>query len=678
MTERGRWAACALLGGVLGVLGAWPAGAQPQAESAARAALPAPPPAAAFFSPSRMLNAQLSPSGEHLAAMVNLGGRRVGLYVFEVRAPEKVTRAAQFDDADVRNFSWVNDKRLVFSVTDRRAAAGDQRFAAGLFSVRPDGSELRTLVDLTNPMLREAGVGRPPLRWNHVLLTVPRDNSDEVVVGRLDIDATGELGGVTPLRLNTGTRQTRTISQGAPDYALSWHFDADGEPRAAVSLRDGVQHVWWRGRGEDKWRELVQARVNELPYVPAFVDAQGQLYVSHTRPPRGDAVISRFDTSGKGLDPEPLIGARGFDADARPVRDLNSGQLMGLRLVTDAELTVWFDAGMRELQARVDQRFPGRVNRITCRRCGAPDMVAMVFSHSDREAGHWWIYRAADQHWLDLGRVRESTVEKQMAEVQFHRIQARDGHEVPVWLTIPASRRPGQKLPAIVLVHGGPWVRGGDWAWSAWEQFLASRGYLVINAEFRGSTGYGQAHFRAGWKQWGRAMQDDVADALLWAQQKGFAEPGRTCIAGASYGGYAALMGLVRHPELYRCGAAWVAVTDPRLLYQYDVRSDASEEWRRWGLPNLVGDPKADAARFDEVTPVLQAAKIKAPLLLAFGELDRRVPYEHGKGIRAALEAAGKPPQFVSYPLEGHNWMLDATKLDFATRLERFLAEHLR
>jgi dipeptidyl aminopeptidase/acylaminoacyl peptidase len=229
-----------------------------------------------------------------------------------------------------------------------------------------------------------------------------------------------------------------------------------------------------------------------------------------------------------------------------------------------------------------------------------------------------------------------------------------------------------------VLVHGGPWVRGSNWSWHDTSQFLASRGYLVIEPEFRGSMGYGDAHFKAGWKQWGLAMQDDVADALLWAQKQGLASD-KACIAGASYGGYSTLMGLVRHPQLYRCGAAWVAVTDLELLVKgsWWVSDDNGDLFRKYGMPTMVGSMEKDAQQITANSPVLLADKIKAPLLLAFGEDDQRVPLAHGKRMREALQKQGVEPEWVTYGGEGHGWGRLETRLDFAQRLERFLDKHL-
>ncbi len=360
------------------------------------------------------------------------------------------------------------------------------------------------------------------------------------------------------------------------------------------------------------------------------------------------------------------------------VTDIGSGATVGLRVETDARTTVWFDPQMKAIQKVVDARLPGRINELSCRRCSQPDKVILVHSWSDQDPGHYWVYRPDGERWQDIGPTRTGIDPRRMATLDFHRIRARDGLEMPVWVTTPAGPAPAAPRPAVVLVHGGPWVRGGHWRWDANAQFLASRGYLVIEPEFRGATGYGAAHFRAGWKQWGLAMQDDVADAVAWAVAKGFADPRRVCIAGASYGGYATLMGLVRHPELYRCGVAWAAVTDPRLLFELDWISDISEDARKFGFSVVIGDPVADRAALAATAPTEQAARIKAPLLLAFGAKDRRVPLEHGDRMRSALRAAGNDPEWVLYPDEGHGWWLVENRLDFARRLERFLGTHLK
>ena len=231
----------------------------------------------------------------------------------------------------------------------------------------------------------------------------------------------------------------------------------------------------------------------------------------------------------------------------------------------------------------------------------------------------------------------------------------------------------------VVVVHGGPYVRGYEWRWSADSLFLASRGYVVLEPEYRGSTGYGEAHFRAGWKQWGLAMQDDIADATRWAIAEGIADPQRICIAGASYGGYATLMGLIRDPALYKCGIDWIGVTDIDLLYSGDWRgdSDLPDAYKRYGMPTLVGDPAKDAAQFAATSPLKQAARITQPLLLAYGGADRRVPLYHGRKFYDALRQTNKNVEWIVYEHEGHGWTLVETRVNFWGRVEKFLQKQI-
>jgi dipeptidyl aminopeptidase/acylaminoacyl peptidase len=240
---------------------------------------------------------------------------------------------------------------------------------------------------------------------------------------------------------------------------------------------------------------------------------------------------------------------------------------------------------------------------------------------------------------------------------------------------VPPDRAP--RRPAVVLVHGGPWVRGVHWQWSGLAKFLAAQGWVVVEPEFRGSAGYGDRWFRAGFRQWEGAMQDDVEDAIASAVDQGLVDAERVCIAGASYGGYAALMGPIRYPQRYRCAAAWVGVTEPRLLFKSDGWNDTSGRSVRHTLPELIGDPKADAAAFDRMSVVARAAELKVPVLLAYGAQDRRVPREHGDLLREALKAQGRDPEWIVYAEEAHGWLKPANRLDFAERLRAFLSRHL-
>ena len=584
------------------VLGAVTAGAQAQP-----APSPVSIPATSFYRLPDIIDAALSPSGRWLAMTTGLAGSRVGLVVFDLEAWKPLAMAASYGNADIHEFSWVNDDRLVYNVADTTRGGGNQRWWPGLFSVRRDSSEPRQLVKIDKPFVTGVRhVGPEPLDVHHQLLHVPRGGGDEVIVGEWRYDSSGDLDTVNAKRLNVVTGRTSTLSVGAPAHVRRWLFDPQGEPRAVVTQHEGRGAVHWRGPGDASWRVLTEYASFEAPFLPAFTDSAGVLYVKVRQGEASTIVLKRFDFAAGKPEREALVSTPGFDLRGGIVSETVGDKALGARVDTDAETTVWFDKRLAALQIEADQRLPGRVNRLTCRRCNEPDMTVLVRSFSDRDPGQIWIYRADGGSWQKVGNVRADIDPQRMAQVEFERIRTRDGLEIPVWLTMPPGPR-DKPRPAVVLVHGGPWVRHGHWRWDADAQFLASRGYVVIEPEFRGSTGYGDRLFRAGWRQWGQAMQDDVADALAWAVAKGHVDGQRVCIAGASYGGYATLMGLARHPDLFRCGVAWVAVSDPRLMFQWRADYDVDTEGREYNYPTLIGDPVKDAAMLDSVSQIGRA-----------------------------------------------------------------------
>lgn len=643
------------------------------------------PPAELFFRNPAVLDAKLSPSGRKLALTTAGNGDRVALFVVDLEEVNRSTRAAAYADADVRSFEWVSDTRLVLSVVDLRAGSGvDRRVGAGLYATNFDGSEHRQLVERRGRPFISDGTKSRSLPWNHRLLHTPPAHAAteavDVIVGELRISSIGELEGVQPMRLNTRTGRTRALEAGdAPGKVHWWWFSSAGEPLVAAVIDGATQRLLLRKAGERNWQRIAEASFGRLPFLPEHIDDAGQLYVSYHHGPKGEKVVARYDAERGGPAAEPLVTTPGFDFTGDLLAWLPGGRIQGVHAETDAETTVWFDPQMKRLQDKADVKLPGRINRILgCRRCDGDDGVMLVLSWADRHPGQLLVYRPKSNQWMVVADVYPGVNPVDMARVEFHRIRARDGRDLPLWLTLPKGSQPGKPRPAVVLVHGGPWTRGGHWRWSALQQFLASRGYVIIEPEFRGSRGYGWAHYEAGWKQWGQAMQDDVADALLWARQQGFTD-NRACIAGGSYGGYSTLMGLIRHPELYRCGAAWAAPADLLLVVQGEwwVADDIADVVRDNVLTEIVGDPVGDRAMLLQNSPVEQAARIRAPVLLAFGAEDRRVPLAHGRRQREAMQRHGNDPEYVVYDGEGHEWRLTATRVDFAQRLERFLAKHL-
>jgi dienelactone hydrolase len=711
------------------LLGAGAGSALSQAQSSATSPAATPPagallPAALFFSRPQMEEVALSPSGRRLALSMPGANGRVGLFVVDLQSPTlTASRAAYFDDIDVDDFAWVDDERLVFGLVDRTQPAGElQRQGRGLVSTRHDGSAQRQLIERFGRPLVTGGERLSALSVEHGLLHVPlaaegaqRQEADdsqaprlgEVVVGQW-VGQRGELAEVRPLLQDIRSGRTRQFDlRGMPEGAIGWWFSPRGEPRLVLARANGRDALHWRepaAAGQSaRWRQLAEAPMHQLPFTPLWVGQGERLYVRWPQGPAREEVVAPFDFT-RGVPAAPLVLTPGFDFRGNLLDDRAGNGLLGVRVHTDAETTVWFDPAHKALQDLADAALPGRVNRIVCRRCAGPDAVMLVRSYADRQPDELYLWRAggaaggagtaagtpagnpasthqaASGHWLRVGAARPGLDAGRMARVDFHRIRARDGRDLPLWVTQPAGMRAvGDARAAVVLVHGGPWVRHGHWRWEPMAQFLASRGWLVIEPEFRGSAGYGQAHLEAGFRQWGQAMQDDVADALLWARAKGLAD-GRACIAGGSYGGYSTLMGLVRHPELYRCGAAWMAVTDLLLLLEgsWWVRDDIAESGRRFSLPLWVGDPAKDREMLLANSPLAQAARIRAPLLLLWGSEDLRVPIEHGERLRKALQAAGREPGWVVYRNEAHGLARSDNRIDMALQLERFLRSHLQ
>jgi dipeptidyl aminopeptidase/acylaminoacyl peptidase len=652
------------------------------------------PPVDHFFKPDAIGAIDLSPTGRRMALSAKGGNGRMGVFVIDLQGSKfTITRAVLFGDADVVDFEWVNDERLVFSATDLQAGLAETyERAPGLYAARYDGTELRQLVETRGRSILSNGEPIRTLTWNHKLLHVPAPseersgaNADEVIVGEMNFTH-DDLISITPKWLNTRNAKTRPLSVNrVPSGARSWWFSAQGEPRAVRAYQKGREALHWyqapRGGQSGQWKKIAEGPLFELDIQPLWVGQGDTLFVGHLGGKAGESVVAPFDFA-KNVPGKTLVSSPGFDFEGKLIGDREGKRLLGVRIDTDAEQTIWFDGAYKSAQDRADETLPGRVNRIQCRRCGSNDAVILVLSYSDRDPGRLLLWRQADNGgkgaWQGVSTVRPDIKPQQMAGTDLHRIRARDGRDLPVWVT-NATGADKAPLPAVVLVHGGPWVRGRSWNWQALPQYLASRGYVVIEPEFRGSEGYGVDHLRAGFKQWGQSMQDDVADALLWARQQGMANEA-ACIVGGSYGGYSALMGLVRHSDLYRCASAWVAVTDPFLYLEgsWWVDDEISGSARQYGLPQLVGDVKKDREMLLANSPLAQASHIKKPLQLVWGSEDRRVPIAHGNRLREALEKAGNPPEWIVLEGEAHGWRKTEHQVDFALKLEDFLARHLK
>ena len=643
----------------------------PAATAAASAAIPA----LDFFQHAALRRVALSPDARYLAVRAGAPDRTDDLAVIDL-ATNKATVVAAFDDADVDDFEWVNETRLVFDLTEKNTGQGDVRHGPGLYAVDRDGAHFAQLADrYAGSASRQEQMGKVPLQpWNTFLLRQRPHKDDTVYVWRPVWDQGGELLYNDLVRLNTRTGTARAVQRPGP--VTGWMLDYQGEPRLATVTKDGVATLHYRDPANgDQWRVLAQFPAYvESPdaFSPVGFGPDGTLYVTARRG-QDTAALYAYDVKTGKLGAEPLLVTKGYDVDGTLIA--GRGKLLGARFTTDAESIEWFDPALKALQDKLDKVLPATVNLVTVPASDSP--WVLVSSYSDAIPMRYSLYNTETGQLNDIGSSRPTIDPRRMGRQQMVRYKARDGLEIPALLTLP--RGGARNLPMVVLVHGGPWVHGSTWGWNPESQFLASRGYAVLEPAFRGSTGYGFKHYRAGWKQWGLAMQNDVADGTRWAIAQGYADPQRICIAGASYGGYATLMGLVNDPDLYKCGVDWVGVTDINLMYSgaWSRDSDMTDQWKAHGMPELIGDRVKDAAQLKATSPVEQAGRITQPVLLAYGGVDRRVPLYHGQKFYDAVTKTNKNVEWIEYPEEGHGWHLPKNAVDFWTRVEAFLGKNI-
>ena len=614
-----------------------------------------PPPVSDFFKAATFADLRMSPSGKLISATIPSPSGRRQLAVLDLQNLASSKVVVGFTGTDVSGVSWVSDNRLAFRVYDQQGTVAEQR--VGWMSVESKGDSA-------------------PVSHGGWLFSLLRDGSNDVITGQMR--QTGAAGDryINLVRLDTVNGHSRSLSLGMPDGVFDAALDPAGNPRVVLTRVGLKQALYWKVTADAQWVKVAEA---EWPAVqgmiePIFIDASNRLFASARVEPNADTKSLVVIDMAKGVaSAQQLLSAPGYDIQAGLVRG-RGGVVLGVRYLTDAHATHWFDAELKSIQEEVDKLLPSTINQLDCGECSTRDKL-LIRSTSDRQPAVYTLYDTKARTLSPVASSRPWIEPKAMATRSLVRFPARDGLSIPVHVTRPV----GQKgpAPAVVLVHGGPYLRGGDWSWDPESQFLASRGYVVIEPEFRGSTGFGNKHFRAGWKQWGLAMQGDIADAAQWAVRQGYADSGRICIAGASYGGYATLMGLIRNPEIFRCGVEWAGITDIDLMYSIHW-SDTGQKAKEYDMPTLIGDPVKDADQLAATSPIRLAHKVTQPLLVAYGGLDQRVPIEHGTKFRDAVERHNKQVEWVVYATEGHGWSLPSNTIDFWTRVERFLDKNLK
>ncbi len=646
----------------------------PSAQAAEPAPATAAPTSAAamtpwdFIRPADYGGMRLSPNGQRLASITPHKGR-TNLVVINLadRSRQIVTSFEQFD---VFEYQWINDKRLLVRVADTKDVLGRSNLK-GTYAVDIDGGNLRVLQDVDDDKsIRGLRVLRSPLGG---------DSPDMIIQANQRTRNSADV-----YRLNTLSGRLQLLSFDSPGEVETWILDNNDVPRLAVSYRAfertadklGLIAVHYRATAEGPWRKLAEwpADAPETWTPIGFDDDNKTLFVS-SNVGRDKAAIVRLDPEQNKLGDLVFEDAL-VDIEGGLVRDPQTRKLLGISYTSERQRNQWIDPAWAKLQAQLDATFPNSEVELQRGRDNPDRFIVNV--RSDVNPGEFFLFERGKGTLEAITQARPWIEPKWMAPRRFITYKARDGRLIPAYLTVPVGV-PAKNLPLIMNVHGGPRARSYGWAdWGFGDaQLYASRGYAVLEPEPRGSTGFGRDHERSGWRQWGGTAQDDLNDAALYLVNEGIVDRRRMALYGASYGGYATLEGLARDPDLWACGNAFVAVSDLGLLQ--GLRHSDSVAYAESGVfAQQIGDKDKDAEMFQRVSPARHAASYKAPLMLTMGSADVRVPMIHGTTMRDALLAAGKSVDWKVYVGEGHGFNKKENQIDFAERSLAFFGKCLK
>ncbi len=635
-----------------------------------------PAPASAFAGTAVFSDVALSPDGRTIAMdRPTPDGLKIVMHPVGSTEPLRVLNVGA--NTKLRGLKWADARTLLIDLSATMQLAGAPRGQSNwefwrTMAASLDGGEPRILLldddsrkFLTGAQVLAAGPKRPGVvsmaAWD---FSGARQGQS---IGTRLHDERRDSGWVNTLfDVDTATGKGRVIDRGTP-FTSGWLVTPVGAPLARAEWQPAKKEFSVHARDGGGWRVIhQQAGYDWMDLAGTTADGKSLVAVGENGTDRsrawslplagGPATVLHEDADGE-------VSAAITDPDTGIVVGVESGGLEPRQH--------WFEPERAARHRALAKAFPGREVRITDRSSDGERVLLVAESRSHPPVVY--LVDFATGRADTVGELYPDLVGVPLGDSRAISYLARDGASIPAYLTLPPGRE-AKMLPLVVLPHGGPESRdtsGFDWL----AQFLATRGYAVLQPQFRGSTGFGRAHRLAGYGEWGGRMQDDLSDGVRHLVATGVADPRRVCIAGASYGGYAALAGAAFTPDLYACAASVNGVSDLPTMIGDLLRggaesSDAVAYWKdHIGPPT---DPRV-AAR----SPARAASSVRAPVLLLHGAHDSVVPPSQSQLMAKALATAGKPYRFVELPGEDH-WLSSGTMRTRALEeLESFLAQHL-
>lgn len=593
-----------------------------------------------FFKNPEKISYRISPNGKYIAYLAPYESR-LNIFVQEI-GKDSAARITSVTERDIMAYTWGNDKTIIYI----RDQGGDENFH--MYSVCSDGKNEK---DLT-----------------------PFEGVRCQIVDELDdfeTDILIELNNRSPeffdaYRLNIETGEMKLAAEN-PGNVSRWVTDHEGKIRIAVTT-DGVNtSILYRETENDDFITAVTTHFKDS-LTPLFFTFDNKFIYASSNLGRDKAAIVKYD----------IINNKELEVlYEHPEVDLNSLSFSRKRKVLTAiSYTTWkrervfLDDEMKKLFQTLESKL-GKYE-ITITDLNKDEDRFIIRTYSDRSLGSNYLYDKKTANLTKISDVSPWINEGKMAEMKPVAYKSRDGFTIHGYLTLPYGAE-AKNLPVVVNPHGGPWARD-NWGYNPEIQFLANRGYAVLQMNFRGSIGYGRKFWEASFKQWGRAMQDDVTDGVRWLIGQGIADPKRIAIYGGSYGGYAALAGLVYTPDLYAAGVDYVGVSN-----LFTFMKSIPPYWKQYleMLYEMVGNPETDKQMMEDVSPVFHVDKIKAPLFIAQGRKDPRVNVNESDQMVEALKKRGIEVPYMVKDNEGHGFYNEENRFDFYEAMEQFLAKHL-
>ena len=598
-----------------------------------------------FFKNPEKSRYQISPDGKHFSYMAPFE-KRMNIFVQQI-GKDTAIRLTSEKDRDISGYFWKNANRIVYL----KDTGGDENFK--LYGVNIDGSNLQCFTDF------------PKVRTE--ILDDLFDFPDELIIGLNKRNP--EV--FDPYRLNIVTGKMTQLAEN-PGNIQGWILDHEGKLRAATAIVDGVNtQLLYREKETDKFKPVLTTNFKESLSPLMFTFDNKNIYATSNLGRDKSAVVIFDIANGKEL--QTLYENKDYD-----VNDVTWSRLKKSLLCANYESSkperYYFNEEGKQFFEKIQKRLGNFIFGITSL-TNAEDKF-MIRAYSDRSMGGYYVYDLATDSLQKVADISPWLKEDELAEMVPIEYTARDSVKIQGYLTLPAgyTMETAKNLPVVVNPHGGPWARDG-WYFNPEIQFLANRGYAVLQMNFRGSTGYGRSFWEKSFKEWGKTMQDDITDGTRWLIGKGIADAKRIAIYGGSYGGYATLQGLVREPDLYAAGVDYVGVSN-----LFTFMQTVPPYWKPMldMMYEMVGNPKGDSLQFVATSPALNSEKIKTPLFVAQGKNDPRVNIAESDQIVNALKKRNIAVEYMVKDNEGHGFHNEENRFDFYRAMEKFLQQHLK